>query len=296
MTAVDREDFAVVTADGTTIRGTRYGRVPQARALILCHGFNVHRRARRIVTLARQLAEQRAVYTFDFRGHGASEGTSTLGDREIHDLRAVIDLVRARGHGEIAVVGASMGGFVALRSAALHGGVDAVVAISAPADWNEPRLARARLLGHLVSTRAGRRLLRVLGTRVSIELGDPEPPSRIAHLISPIPVALVHGTSDPYVPVASARAIYERLGTPKRLVVLDGFGHAEAAFNPAFATSLQALLDDLVGAGHSEASEASSSGSSEVAVGSSTDTLPGPSVGSPPGAPPRSSPASSSPG
>ena len=44
----------------------------------------------RLAALVAQLADAgRAVYTFDFRGHGHSGGASTLGDLELLDLDAV---------------------------------------------------------------------------------------------------------------------------------------------------------------------------------------------------------------
>src|SRR5207244_4540769 len=104
-------------------------------------------------------------YTADFRGHGASGGVSTLGEREVDDIDALVSVAR-RNHPRVVSVGASMGGFIALRHAALGGAVDAVIAISSPAADDQPRLARARLLGRVVSTDRGRRLLRRRGTRV----------------------------------------------------------------------------------------------------------------------------------
>jgi pimeloyl-ACP methyl ester carboxylesterase len=244
---VTPETFSVDTADRVRIAGRRYGSVPARRAVVICHGFNVNQLTPKLVAMALSLARpDTAVYTFDFRGHGESGGLSTLGAREIEDLAAVMDLVRARAHRQVVVVGASMGGFVALRHAALRGGEDAVVAISAPTEWIEPRLVRAKLLGVLISTRPGRRLLKAAGTRMAVELGDPEPPSRIAGSIAPTPLGLIHGERDRYVPVDAALALYEKLGEPKRMVVLDRFGHAEAGFTPPFSSLVADLIDELL--------------------------------------------------
>ena len=72
------------------------------------------------------------------------------------------------------------------------------------------------------------------------------PPLDLAAEIAPIPVAIVHGRRDRYVPVSDAYALYERLGEPRRLVVLPRFGHGEAGFTDEFAVMLEALIADLL--------------------------------------------------
>lgn len=215
-------------------------------ALVMAHGFSMRSTDRRLVAVASLLAEAgRAVYTFDFRGHGRSGGVSTLGDREILDVDAVVRLARDRGHERVVVVGASMGGFVALRHAALLGGVDAVIAISTPAVWGRSSRLRGRALVAAVHNRVGRRVLSARGTRVEPVRMAPTSPADLAPQIT-IPVALVHGHRDPYVPVDDAMLLHDRLGGYARLVLLAGFGHAETAYRPDFAPLLDSLVDDLV--------------------------------------------------
>jgi len=118
---------------------------------------------------------------------------------------------------------------------------------SSPADGREPRLPRARVLSTLVRTERGRRLLVRYGTRV-----DPQrapvvsPPLDLAAEIAPVPVAIVHGGRDRYVPLRDARELYARLGEPRVLVVLPEFGHAEAGFDDAFAEMLESLIGRLL--------------------------------------------------
>jgi len=68
----------------------------------------------------------------------------------------------------------------------------------------------------------------------------------LAPTISPIPVAIIHGGRDRYVPLSDAQALHDRLGTPRRLVVLPNFGHGEAGFGPGFAAVLDDLIRDLL--------------------------------------------------
>jgi pimeloyl-ACP methyl ester carboxylesterase len=239
--------FPVVTSDRVWLSTLMYGPPDAEVAVVFGHGFTGSQHNRRVVTLVRHLATGgRAVYTADFRGHGTSGGLSTLGDREVNDLEALVALARGR-HARVVSIGSSMGAFVALRHAGLGGRVDAVIAISSPAGGRDPMLPRARLLGLFARTEHGRRLLHRYGTRV-----DPRPapvaaaPLDLASDIAPIPVAIVHGGRDHYVPLRDAYALYERLGEPRRLVVLPDFGHGEAGFTDGFAVMLATLIDDLL--------------------------------------------------
>jgi fermentation-respiration switch protein FrsA (DUF1100 family) len=62
--------------------------------------------------------------------------------------------------------------------------------------------------------------------------------------IAPVPVAIAHGERDRYVPVSDADALFDRLGEPRRLVVLPKFGHAEAGFDAPFASLLEEVVMD----------------------------------------------------
>jgi pimeloyl-ACP methyl ester carboxylesterase len=237
----------VSTDDGVDIATHVDGPADAPVALVIAHGFSMTSTDRRLVAVATLLAEAgRAVYTFDFRGHGRSGGTSTLGDLETRDLDAVVRLARERGHERVVVIGGSMGGFVALRHAAVGRDVDAVIAISTPAVWGTATRLRARALVAAVNNRAGRRILSARGTRVGKPVRvPPSSPAELAPLIT-IPVAIVQGDADPYVSADDAVTMHERLGGYRRLVLLPGFGHAEVAYSPDFAPLLNTLVDDLL--------------------------------------------------
>ena len=74
------------------------------------------------------------VITYDARGHGSSEGESTLGDDEQHDVAAAVMAARERTP-NVVLVGASMGGIAALRYAATDDDLAGVVTVSCPAHW-----------------------------------------------------------------------------------------------------------------------------------------------------------------
>lgn len=210
-------------------------------AIVLAHGFTGGLRRPHVRRAAAVFTQRAAVITFSFRGHGASGGLSTVGDREVLDLAAAVEWARSLGHARVVTVGFSMGGSVVLRHAALsgavHGGrtearVDAVVAVSAPARWYYRGTAPMRRLHWLVTRPVGRAVSRVgLRTRIHPHEWDPVPlsPVESVPLIAPTPLLIVHGDRDPYFPVDHPRMLAAAAEGGAELWVEAGMGHAEHA-------------------------------------------------------------------
>lgn len=230
----------LISADGVRLSAVHYAAGPGAEGardmvFVVAHGFTGSWRRPKVAAITAALRGLGGVIGFDFRGHGASEGESTVGDREVLDLDAAVAWARDLGYRRVAAIGFSMGGSVVIRHAALYGGVDAVVAVSSPARWyyrGTPPMRRLHLaiehtLGRLV-TRA------VLRTRVSSADWNPLPeaPRDLAGRIAPVPFLVVHGDRDAYFPVDHAQEIFAAARDPKELWIEPGLGHAENAVAP----------------------------------------------------------------
>jgi len=104
-----------------------------APAIILCPAYDWSRAE--LLTLASSLQDQQYnVMVFDFSGHGSATGQSTLGFREVAELRAAIDAVANRGDvdaNHFGLWGVDMGAYVALSEAVGDKRVTAIVAESA---------------------------------------------------------------------------------------------------------------------------------------------------------------------
>ncbi|MFJ6565067.1 alpha/beta hydrolase [Streptomyces sp. NPDC091412] len=219
---------------------------PGDLVFVIAHGFTGDLDRPHVRRVARVLARYGAVVTFSFRGHGASGGRSTVGDREVLDLAAAVAWARGFGHARVATVGFSMGGSVVLRHAALHGGprdtapgerradtrTDAVVSVSAPARWYYRGTAPMRRL-HWLVTRPEGRLLGRYGLRTRIHHRDwdpvPLPPFQAASRIAPVPLLIVHGDRDGYFPLDHPRMLAAAAGDHGELWLEPGMGHAENA-------------------------------------------------------------------
>lgn len=208
---------------------------------VVAHGFTGDVDKPHVRRVAEAFAQYGAVVSFSFRGHGASGGRSTVGDREVLDLAAAVEWARERGHARVATVGFSMGGSVVLRHAALYGrgregrteaSTDAVVSVSAPARWYYRGTAPMRKLHWLVTRPEGRLVSRYgFGTRIHHRDWDPVPLSPVEAVprIAPTPLLFVHGDRDGYFPLDHPRMLAAAAGDHGELWIEGGMGHAEHA-------------------------------------------------------------------
>lgn len=245
------EDLTLATSDGERLAARHYPAAARGLGVVVAHGFTGSIDKAGVRAVCRALGLHAGVVAFDFRGHGRSSGHSTLGDREVADLEAAVAAMRELGYERIVTCGWSMGGSVVLRHAALIGGVDAVVSVSAVSRWFYRDTAPMRRLHWAVESRLGRLLThRLLGTRVSAEGWRdqelPESPVEVVGRISPIPLLLVHGDKDHYFPVEHPEALFEAANEPKELWLVEGFGHAENAASPELLERIGAYLPALL--------------------------------------------------
>ncbi|WP_329265352.1 alpha/beta hydrolase [Streptomyces pseudovenezuelae] len=209
---------------------------PPSRDLVfvIAHGFTGDVDRPHVRRVVEAFTRYGAVVTFSFRGHGASGGRSTVGDREVLDLAAAVAWARELGHARVVTVGFSMGGSVVLRHAALHGrenGADAVVSVSSPARWYYRGTAPMRRLHWLVTRPAGRLVGRYgFRTRIHHRDWDPVPLSPVEAVpgIAPTPLLIVHGDRDGYFPLDHPRMLAEAAGDHGELWI-EPMGHAEHA-------------------------------------------------------------------
>jgi fermentation-respiration switch protein FrsA (DUF1100 family) len=248
---VPASPFSVGTDDGLVIAGTRLGdRDPSRPAIVMAHGLMGWHRKPRFARFAERLATWFAAYPFDLRGHGESEGASDFGRDEIFDVDAVLRLAREDGHDVVITLGISLGAISVLRHGGILGGTDGVVSISSLAywDWHDEAqpLARRRMQTR-IGTRGGRLALRLWGVRITPTWEPPESPEDGISKIAPAPVVLVHGTDDHLFPLRHAERLYEAANEPERLLIGQGFGHAEDGLSPAFAVRLARTIHEELG-------------------------------------------------
>ena len=230
------QPLSLTSQDGVALVAMHLPHPTSRTALVVAHGFGGAHDQERVERIARILSDDAAVVAVTQRGHGDSDGMTTLGHREPLDVEAAVAWARGAGYERVVTIGFSMGAAVVLRHAALlgPGSSDAVVAVSGTAYWYYRGTTPMRWLHRGIATAAGRAYIRtVLGTRVDpAPWPDPPPlpPTEAAARVRDhgIDLLIVHGDADGFFPLDHPRALHEA-APGSELWIEPGFGHAEGA-------------------------------------------------------------------
>jgi len=192
---------------GEKLAGILHGD-PQGSCVISCHGMLSNKEGKKHGLLARYLSERGvSMLRFDFAGRGESEGSmeNMSYTSEMHDLDAAVEYLAARGVQRVGVFGSSMGGAVALLTAARD---ERIVAIATLAAVGYPAALEERYPGDVRRWRErgyidfdqGRLGVGFLDDAMSHDVVS-------ATQVLRAPVLVVHGIEDEVVPVSEAHDI-----------------------------------------------------------------------------------------
>ena len=178
------------------------------------------------------------VVAYDSRAHGSSTGEfCTYGFYEKEDLRLVIDTLEP---GPVVLIGASLGGAVALQHAARDRRVTAVVAAETFSDLRT--IAAERAPSFFTDAVIARAL--ALAERIARFRVDDVSPLRAAEDIK-APVLLVHGADDVDTPPAHSQRVLARLHSPNRLILVPHAGH-NGSLRPEVWDAIDAWLTEVL--------------------------------------------------
>lgn len=214
--------FHAVTSDGVEIRGVHFSH-DFPTLLVYCHGFASSKNVHPIKQMVETFAADVDVIAFDFRGHGESGGATTFGEKELLDVDAVLDYATGFGYQRIVIMGSSMGGAISIRYAADSPRVDAVITMGAFAHKRFSKMAMAAL-GLLKWSFSRDVVKRASPTRIARAVVPYDPRDYVGK-IAPRPLLLLHGESDPLIPLAHAQQLFANAGEPKTLYVIPRGGH-----------------------------------------------------------------------
>lgn len=136
----EEHNLTIRTDDGIAIAATHYS-CGSPRLILQAPGFWRKRRDRENVFVAVHLARLGYdVVTFDFRGHGGSEGVYTFGQDDWRDFLAVAEFFGPT-HEDFAAIGFSLGGAIAADALSRRPELPcrALVMVSSPADFTKVR-------------------------------------------------------------------------------------------------------------------------------------------------------------
>lgn len=222
--------------DGVRLSGWKIPSDPSKPWLILCHGLGADRAD--LLDIAAGLAQAGFnLFLFDFRAHGDSEGrSSSFGWREQRDLEGALAFLGTQTDvldKPYGVLGVSMGGSVALMTAARDERLGAVVADSSYDNLDRSIRHHLRLMYGLPPVPFGLFVTSAYRLRFGA-WPDRMDPARAMAAISPRPVLLIQGAQDPRIGLAEARRLFEAARQPKELWVVETADHlATYASDPA---------------------------------------------------------------
>ena len=218
------EAVCFVNARGQRLAGRLHGTLGDA-VVVSCHGMMSTKDGTKHVLLGEELARRGVpMLRFDFAGRGESEGSlfDLCCTNEVGDLTAAIDFLAAKGVERFALFGSSLGGAVALLTAARDERVVAIATLAAVGHLaalaeSQPEAMSAWESVGYVETPEGR-----LGRGF---LDDARAHDVIAAVrVLRAPVLVIHGEDDATVPAADAHDIASAARSAS-LDLVAGAGH-----------------------------------------------------------------------
>lgn len=203
---------------------------PQQATALFAHCFTCGKDIAAARRIAQRLAAMGiAVLRFDFTGLGHSGGEleNTGFTANVQDIEAAARHLATRGMAPDLLIGHSLGGAAALKSAPLLDSVKAVVTIGAPFD--PEHVTRNFAPAHPTLTRDGVIEMSLGGRTVRIgrQFADDVAAERLEPAIAGLNRALLvmHAPRDEVVGIDNATAIFKAARHPKSFVTLDDADH-----------------------------------------------------------------------
>jgi uncharacterized protein len=222
------EDVWFQSEDGTKLHGWFTSPTNPRAVLLYCHGNGGNISHRRDTIRELRERHQVAVFIFDYRGYGRSEGTPSEAGL-VADAKAARGWVANRtgiGETDVVLFGRSLGGGVAVQLAA-DDGAAGLVLVSTFASLPEVAAHRMPFLAPKL----------IMRNRFPSADRIPEFQG---------PVLVCHGDADRVVPYSQGQKLFEAANEPKRFVHIDGGGHNDPD-SGKFHAELEELLNRTPG-------------------------------------------------
>lgn len=227
MLPVPFEDVYVESYDGLTLYGKYYQLAEGAPVVIFFHGYRCSsiRDGNGIFGLCERCGCN--ILMVDQRAHGKSEGkTMTFGIRERKDVLTWIAYVikRCGRKTPVLLTGISMGAATVLMASNLNlpGNVKGIMAdcpFSSPKDILKTVMKSLRLPDGIFY------VLAKWSAKIYGGLDIEESSAKEAVAESKVPILLIHGDDDRFVPCSMSQECYDACGSEKKLVFVKNAGH-----------------------------------------------------------------------
>ncbi len=232
--ALEYERISIKSQYGYVLQGQWFEPegVPSDKAVILVHGYAYNRiGSLKYVRLFREHGYHVIIYD---HGHSGESGGNlvTMGYREKHDLRAVVDAVIARlgENAKIGTHGESMGGATVVLHAAMDSRVGFVIADCPYADLAEQLAYRLKIEYGLPPFPLVNAASLATLLQAGFKFSDVSPLHSLEENdgLPGIPMMFIHGMRDGYIPPAASEKLHAAKRGYARLFLMPDAKHAES--------------------------------------------------------------------
>lgn len=240
LTGIGRDDIYFKTPDGFTLHGwllkttgTPYGTV------LFLHG-NAENITTHVNNVSWLVREGFDVFIFDYRGYGKSEGSPTIEGVHIDAEAALNRLVTLPGktRDNIIIFGQSIGGAIAVYTTANTQHKKNIKALVIDSAFSSYRKIVKEKAGEFIVTWPFRHILAVL-------VSDYYSPVKWIKKIDPVPVLIMHGKTDPVVPVQHGIDIFKNTAGVRDLWITEPGGHITSLYDKKIRERLVDYLKKL---------------------------------------------------
>lgn len=243
------EEVQIESYDGLKLFGRYYHYEDNAPIVIFFHGYRSN--SIRDGSAMYMLGERKGINVLlvEQRSHSKSEGkTITFGIRERHDCESWVRYVVERFGKETKIVlwGVSMGAATVLMAADLDMPKN-VKGIVADCGFSSPREIIREVIRQMKFPVGPAYWLAKLGARIYGGFNLEETSAIQTLKNSKVPVFLVHGDADDFVPCSMSQANFDACTSEKELVIIEKAGHAMSYYvdMDQFVARSDAFLDRI---------------------------------------------------
>lgn len=128
--------YNLIAKDKTKI-SVNYYADSKAGVVIVAPGWCMTKDSDAFCRISEMFAKNFDVISFDFRGHGKSDGFYTFTSKELMDIDCVVRFARKNNYKKIYLAGFSLGAAISLIYASKSRFIAKVIAVSAPSDFDK---------------------------------------------------------------------------------------------------------------------------------------------------------------
>lgn len=248
MLAQPHEDVWITSGDGLKLHGTFFPNGGAKKAVICFHGYTSQGMSDYIGLSHYYLEHGFAMLLVDERAHGQSEGTYIgFGCLDRLDALKWIQWITETIGEDVSLLlhGISMGGATVLMTSGLElpGSVKGIIS---DCGFTSPKYVFTHVLHSMYHLPAFPMIqIADLVNRKKAGYGLDECNAAREVQKATVPILLIHGSNDTFVPCSMCEEIYENCRSPKKKLIVTGAAHAESYYKDMKA--YEAALDEFIG-------------------------------------------------